>query len=70
MKFRWADYVAFAEDVYQQASDVGPDGPNEAALRSCISRAYYGAFNVSLAELRRTGWSPPPGGEKHGWKRR
>src|SRR5688572_6244854 len=38
MAFKWTDFIIFAEQIYKNSSD------DEAALRSAISRAYYGAF--------------------------
>lgn len=37
MAFDWKNYISFAEELNNNRSD-------EAALRSSISRAYYGAF--------------------------
>ena len=37
MAFDWKNYISFAEELHNSRSD-------EAALRSSISRAYYGAF--------------------------
>ena len=39
MTFRWREYVTLAEDLKERT--------DEAALRSSISRAYYGAFCIS-----------------------
>src|SRR5262245_47018920 len=40
MPFSWPDFVDFADELHQSRSD-------EAALRSAISRAYYGAFGAT-----------------------
>ena len=51
MSFNWADYLRFAESLVSTPSSPGPE---EAALRAAISRAYYAAFCSArnLAESR------------------
>ncbi len=39
MSFNWGDYVSLAEDLLMRTE--------ESALRSAISRAYYGAFGIA-----------------------
>jgi len=41
MSFNWGDYLALADTLARQS---GSPGPEEAALRSAISRSYYAAF--------------------------
>jgi uncharacterized protein (UPF0332 family) len=41
MSFDWADYLRLAESL---VSNPNAPGPEEAALRAAISRAYYAAF--------------------------
>jgi uncharacterized protein (UPF0332 family) len=51
MSFDWADYLRLAESL---VSNPNSPGPEEAALRAAISRAYYAAFCSArnLAESR------------------
>ena len=41
MSFDWADYLKLAEALTQSLTVPGPE---EAALRAAMSRAYYAAF--------------------------
>ncbi len=58
MSFDWADYLALAKAL---TSNPGIPGPEEAALRSAISRAYFAAhcavrnFAHQKGELRPLG---------------
>lgn len=49
MSFDWADFLTFADALVR---DPKSPGPEEASLRSAISRAYYAAFHVA----RNFGW--------------
>ena len=37
MSFKWKDFIRLAKELSEKTTD-------DAAIRSCISRAYYGAF--------------------------
>ncbi len=41
MSFQWSDYLALADRLFKTPNTPGPD---EAAYRSAVSRAYYAAF--------------------------
>jgi uncharacterized protein (UPF0332 family) len=45
MPFNWKDFLIFAENIKTAPSIPGPE---EAALRSAASRAYYAAFQAAL----------------------
>lgn len=62
MTFNWKDYLVFAENI-----NAAPDtpGPNEAALRSVASRAYYAAFRAAVEFGKISGFSPSRLGEDH-----
>lgn len=45
MSFDWADYLTLAEAL---SRDPGIPGPEEASLRTAISRAYYAAYRSAL----------------------
>lgn len=45
MIFQWQDYLELAKRL------VNEDSPNEASLRSAVSRAYYAAFNIAAQVL-------------------
>lgn len=45
MSFEWADYLTLAEAL---SRNPGVPGPEEAALRTAISRAYYAAYRRAL----------------------
>jgi uncharacterized protein (UPF0332 family) len=63
MSFNWSDFLTLA--VSLQTAPALP-GPEEAALRTAISRAYYAAFRsaLDLAESRE-GYQPRHSGEDH-----
>lgn len=44
MSFDWADFLTLADALVR---DPNSPGPEEASLRSAISRAYYAAFRVA-----------------------
>jgi len=44
MSFDWADFLTLADALVR---DPNSPGPEEASLRSAISRAYYAAFHVA-----------------------
>jgi uncharacterized protein (UPF0332 family) len=50
MPFDWSEYVGFAEWLVANAANLPSP---EAARRSAVSRAYYGAFQSALALLLR-----------------
>src|SRR5436190_2161970 len=53
-------------DYLIQASDlVGKEAPTAADLRSAVSRAYYAAFNVAVALLKKMGVKAPENWEGH-----
>jgi hypothetical protein len=41
MSFNWSDFLTLADALPRNPSSAGPE---EASLRSAISRAYYAAF--------------------------
>lgn len=51
MAFNWGDYLEISKFLVNQGNDI----QREAALRSAVSRAYYGAFcharNYAIAKL-------------------
>jgi len=64
MSFNWAEFLTLAEALLRNPNSPGPE---EAALRSAISRAYYAAF-CSARNLARdkNGLVLPRGPEVHG----
>lgn len=62
MTFNWKDYLTFAENL--QAAPNMP-GPEEAALRSAVSRAYYAAFRAALEYGKKNGYAATRTGEDH-----
>jgi uncharacterized protein (UPF0332 family) len=44
MSFNWADFLTLANALVRSPNSPGPE---EASLRSAISRAYYAAFRVA-----------------------
>lgn len=44
MSFDWADFLTLADALVR---DPNLPGPEEASLRSAISRAYYAAFHIA-----------------------
>ncbi|MGQ9626069.1 MAG: hypothetical protein ACUVV0_04085 [Anaerolineae bacterium] len=63
MSFNWADFLTLAEALLR---DPNSPGPEEASLRSAISRAYYAAFRVTRNFGRDRGEFIPTGtGQDH-----
>lgn len=62
MSFDWTDFLALAQAL--QSNPEVP-GPQEAALRSAISRAYYAAFHLVGDVARADGWQPTGSGDDH-----
>ena len=62
MRFDWADFLALAQAL--QSNPEVP-GPQEAALRSAVSRAYYAAFHLVGDVARSEGWLPTYSGQDH-----
>ena len=56
--FDWSRYVILAEELAARTQD-------EAALRSAVSRAYYGVFGKTRELLRAEGVSLPASGRVH-----
>ena len=58
MSFDWADYLKLAEALTRDPSSPGPE---EASLRTAISRAYYAAYRSAsnLAASRTWLWYSP-----------
>lgn len=48
-KFNWADYISLAENML---SRYGEEDDDEAIDRCGISRAYYGAFHLTVAYMK------------------
>lgn len=46
MSFNWLEYLELAKALYTSPSNPGPE---EACLRTAISRAYYAVFNIARA---------------------
>ena len=44
MSFAWPDFLTLARSLHQ---DPGCPGPDEACLRSAVSRAYYAAYRTA-----------------------
>lgn len=59
--FRWADYLALAEQLVQQAQS---GGLTDACLRSAISRAYYAALLTARNWIRDCEGKDPPDDSK------
>lgn len=62
MSFNWADFLTFAQRLQGNPNKPGPD---EAALRSATSRAYYAAFQVALNVAQEEGYLPHYTGSDH-----
>ena len=62
MAFTWKDFLTFAENI-KAAPNV--PGPEEAALRSAVSRAYYAAFRAALEFGKQNGFTATRSGEDH-----
>jgi len=52
MSFDWSDYLTLADALSRQPTSPGPE---EASLRSAISRAYYAAFGAARNFVRDRG---------------
>jgi uncharacterized protein (UPF0332 family) len=63
MSFDWADFLTLADAL---VSDPNSPGPEEASLRTAISRAYYAVFRVALNFVRDRGeFTPTQTGQDH-----
>lgn len=62
MSFNWADFLTFAQRLHAEPDKPGPD---EAALRSATSRAYYAAFRTALNVAQGEGFQPSYSGSDH-----
>ena len=63
MSFDWADFLTLADAL---VCDPDSPGPEEASLRTAISRAYYAAFRVALNFGRDKGeFTPTQTGQDH-----
>lgn len=62
MAFNWKDFLTFAENIKAAPSSLGPE---EAALRSAVSRAYYAAFHAALEFGESEKFSSQGSGEDH-----
>ncbi len=63
MSFDWADFLTLADALVH---DPNSPGPEEASLRSAISRAYYAAFRVARNFGRDKGeFTPTQTGQDH-----
>ena len=62
MAYNWREFLTFAENI--EAAPAVP-GPEEAALRSAVSRAYYAAFRAALELGLQAGFQSSHTGEDH-----
>lgn len=62
MSFEWADYLELAKNL--SASPASP-GPEEAALRTATSRAYYAALHLASQRAQAEGYIPTYSGDDH-----
>ena len=62
MSFDWGEFLQFAKGLN---SDPMVPGPQEAALRSATSRAYYAAYHSALDVAKAEGFYPRSGGQDH-----
>jgi len=62
MSFEWADYLELAQNL--SASPASP-GPEEAALRTATSRAYYAALHLASQRAQAEGYIPTFSGDDH-----
>ena len=63
MSFDWVDFLTLADALVH---DPNSPGPEEASLRSAISRAYYAAFHVARNFGRDRGeFTPTETGQDH-----
>jgi uncharacterized protein (UPF0332 family) len=67
MMFDWGDFLQLARSL---GTDPGTPGPEEAALRSSASRAYYAAFGLALRRAKSEGFMPTYSGLDHAEVRR
>ena len=58
MTFDWTGFFSLAEKLFE---DPQSPGPEEACLRSAVSRAYYAAFKVALEFAENTSEFEPTG---------
>ena len=58
MSFHWGDYLTLADSLVSAPAALGPQ---EAALRAAISRAYYAAFCSARNLVRSQGEIAPSG---------
>jgi len=64
MRFDWSEYVELADWLVVNGATLRSP---EAAQRSAVSRAYYGAFHSALALLiRKDGYQPSGDAKDHG----
>ena len=64
MSFNWADFLMLANALVRNPNSPGPE---EASLRSAISRAYYAAFHVARDFGRDRGEFTPTGTGQDHW---
>jgi uncharacterized protein (UPF0332 family) len=64
MSFNWVDFLTLADALVR---DPNSPGPEEASLRSAISRAYYAAFHVARNFGRDRGEFIPTGTGQDHW---
>jgi uncharacterized protein (UPF0332 family) len=57
MSFEWAEFLELAEGLYGSPDSPGPE---EAALRSAASRAYYAALHCALRFAQEEGFRCSP----------
>jgi uncharacterized protein (UPF0332 family) len=62
MPYEWKDFLYFAENLF--ASPDHP-GPQEASMRSSISRAYYAAYHAALDAGERDGYKRGRSANEH-----
>jgi uncharacterized protein (UPF0332 family) len=62
MSFDWSEFFSLAEAL---TSNPGLPGPEEAALRSAASRAYYAVFHCALNLAKEEGFVPSNSGDDH-----
>ena len=62
MTYDWSEFLEFAKAL---EADPSSPGPQEAALRSAASRAYYAAFNEALRFAQLEGYDPMQSSNVH-----
>lgn len=62
MSFDWNDFLIFARSLERDPLVPGPD---EAAVRSAASRAYYAAFHLAIELAETEGFSRKRTGDDH-----